>query len=142
MSNAKTYVIRLTREGGSGAFEEISYSPDGNLTAQQGKINQKPSKMENIAQIMAVKVGTEALQYGLRNYGELTGDYLGQQTIEIVTGLASDVFMIAKGGWVGAAAVGIKYATQGVSKLIDYSKSRTKASMLQERLGLTNIRGW
>lgn len=142
MSNAKTYVIRLTREGGSGAFEEISYSPDGNLTIQQGKINRKPTATQNVAQIMAVKVGTDALKYGLRNYGELTGDYLGQQTIEIVTGLASDVFMIAKGGWVGAAAVGIKYATQGVSKLIDYSKSRTKASMLQERLGLTNIRGW
>lgn len=142
MSNAKTYVIRLTREGGSGAFEEISYSPDGNLTTQQGKINQKPSKMENVAQIMAVKVGTEALKYGVRNYGELTGDYIGQERLNLITNLGGDIFMIAKGGWVGAAAVGIKYATQGVSKLIDYSKSRTKASMLQERLGLTNIRGW
>ena len=62
MSNAKTYVIRLTREGGSGAFEEISYSSDGNLTTQQGKINQKPSKMQNIAQIMAIKV-VQAVHY-------------------------------------------------------------------------------
>lgn len=143
MANEKTYVIKLTKEGGSGnVVEEGSYSPQGNLYSQEGKINKKASTTQNVAQMLAFRVGTNALQYGLNNYADLTGDYIGQEAIEVVSNIASDIFMIAKGGWLGAAAVGIKYTTKGITQGISYSKSRTKANMLQERLGLTNIKGW
>lgn len=144
MANEKTYVIKLSRDDGTGLYKETSYSPKGTLSSQQGKINQPQamSTSQNMAQMLAFRVGANALQYGLQNYGNLTGDYIGQQTLELVTGLASDVFMIAKGGLLGLAAVGIKYGTKGITRLIDYSKSATKASMLQERAGITNVRGW
>jgi hypothetical protein len=142
MANEKTYVIRLTKDGGSGAYEEISYSPQGNLSSQEGKINKKQSTTQNVAQMLAFKVGTDAVKYSLSNYGELTGDYVGQEAIEDITGIAGDIFMIAKGGWLGVAAVGVKYATKIATTSIRLNKSKTRASMMQERVGITTIKGW
>ena len=91
--------------------------------------------------MLAFKVGTDAVKYSLSNYGELTGDYVGQEAIEDITGIAGDIFMIAKGGWLGSA-VGVKYATKIATTSIRLNKSKTRASIMQERVGITTIKGW
>ena len=83
-----------------------------------------------------IHLGKQAVQYGISNYGNLTGDTIGQQQINAVLEVAGIVAMAAQGplGMIAAAGVvGFKIA----DRAIDIEKSKIISRNMQQRTGIT-----
>lgn len=79
-----------------------------------------------------IQAGKQAAVQGVNVYGQLTGDITTTKSIQGVITIGADILTIAKGGWVGAIAVGTKYALQtansfamttNTNRQLDYNKS-------------------
>lgn len=94
----------------------------------------------------------QAVQFGLSNVGNFTGNYIAQQNInqalEAVNSVATIVMGAVSGGWAGAiiatASVAFRGVTQGISRYIGYQNEEINTSMARQRSGNTltdNSRG-
>lgn len=90
----------------------------------------------NIAKTMAIYMGKQAAQYLVSNYGNLTGDYMGQANLSAGIELGSMAMMVAKGGPVGAVVAAGTLAVKGLNYYLDNKKSENRARALRERVGL------
>lgn len=94
----------------------------------------------SVSKLVAIQMGKQALQYGMSNYGNLTGDYVGQANISAGLQVAGLVAMASQGPLGIAAAVtslGIQAANYG----IDMAKKRRETEFLRERTGMTQNSG-
>ena len=94
----------------------------------------------SVSKVVAIQVGKRALQYGIQNYGNLTGDYVGQANISAGLQVAGLVAMALQGP-VGIAAAAVSLGTQALSYSIDMNKRNREAQFLRERVGMTSING-
>jgi len=94
----------------------------------------------SVSKVVAIQVGKRALQYGIQNYGNLTGDYVGQANISAGLQVAGLVAMALQGP-VGIAAAAVSLGTQALSYGIDMNKRNREAQFLRERVGMTSING-
>lgn len=94
----------------------------------------------SVSKVVAIQVGKRALQYGIQNYGNLTGDYVGQANISAGLQVAGLVAMALQGP-VGIAAAAVSLGTQALSYGIDMSKRNREAQFLRERTGMIGISG-
>lgn len=90
----------------------------------------------NTAKTMAIYMGKQAAQYLVSNYGNLTGDYMGQANLSAGIELGSMAMMVAKGGAVGAVVAAGTLAVKGLNYYLDNKKSENRAKALRERVGL------
>ncbi len=88
----------------------------------------------SIGKTVAIQMGTKALQYGISNYGNLTGDYIAQDSINSVVQLASMGAMVASGP-VGAVAAALSVGIETVSYIASRAKQDYEARMYQARVG-------
>ena len=141
MGAYKGYKVHITKDGNeTGTPSELSFNENGGYQAQGGAGPQAAggglgvrSKALNMG---LVYMGKQALNYGLSNYGSLTGDYIGQEKIGAgieLLGLAA----LVSTGWMGVVAAGASVGIKAVNRGIDISKSRTASNLQMERLGLT-----
>lgn len=94
----------------------------------------------SVSKVVAIQVGKRALQYGIQNYGNLTGDYVGQANISAGLQVAGLVAMALQGP-VGIAAAAVSLGTQALSYGIDMNKRNREAQFLRERVGKASIYG-
>jgi len=94
----------------------------------------------SVSKVVAIQVGKRALQYGIQNYGNLTGDYVGQANISAGLQVAGLVAMALQGP-VGIAAAAVSLGTQALSYGIDMNKRNREAQFLRERTGMIGISG-
>ena len=94
----------------------------------------------SVSKVVAIQVGKRALQYGIQNYGNLTGDYVGQANISAGLQVAGLVAMALQGP-VGIAAAAVSLGTQALSYGIDMNKRNREAQFLRERVGMASIYG-
>ena len=142
MGAYKGYKVHITKDGNeTGTPSELSFNENGGYQAQGGAGPQAAggglgvrSKALNMG---LVYMGKQAMNYGLSNYGNLTGDYIMQEQIGAVTELAGMATSVLVGGWLGAVAVTAQLGLKVVNRGIDISKSRTTSNIQMERLGLT-----
>lgn len=110
-----------------------------------------------------IQAGQATFNYYKNNYGNLTGDYLGQKKIDNVFSIASDTLSFgstiasgavsgsafgpvgaavgaAVGAVVGGVNLGINYATSTASQNVRISKANAAANYNSQRIGsiLTN----
>lgn len=114
--------------------------------AQDPNIPQLPSNastqsiVENtqnsVVKTMAVQMGRQALQYALSNYGNLTGDYVGQSNISAGIEIGSLALMTITGGAVGALAAIGALTVKNLNYYLDVKKSENQARAMRERVGL------
>ena len=96
----------------------------------------KPKGNQTNVNALLIDYGKQILNQGLSVGIEISGNTLLQDQISTLTNVASDVLMIAKGGWVGVAAVAMKYATSSIEQQINISRERYKVEELRRSTGL------
>lgn len=109
-------------------------TPKDNVSEDSTSKTKKESS--NTAKTMAIYMGKQAAQYLVSNYGNLTGDYMGQANLSAGIELGSMAMMVAKGGAVGAVVAAGTLAVKGLNYYLDNKKSENRAKALRERVGL------
>lgn len=124
---------------------------------QQAASQPTPEKAKEVANkaekstalLIAQQVGKEAFGFALQNYGDLTGDYVTQQMLQVGLGLASDIVGVVIAGISGgvpgvaisATTIVLKYGLQGASYGLNIAKEQQRVSILQERLRVVSVGG-
>lgn len=96
----------------------------------------KPKGNQSQVNALLIDYGKQILNQGLNVGVEITGNNLLQDRISALTNVAADALMIAKGGWVGVAAVAMKYATSAINLQIQLERNRYTVEQLQKQAGL------
>lgn len=131
---SKVYEININHniEGGGGQIDGGTTTPE---TTQKKQVEQ--SKTGSTAgKLVGVYVAKQAFQWATSNYGNMTGDYIGQQWISEgieITGLA----IAALKSPMGLAVAGAVLAKKAIDKAVEVQKSIQNAQQLRERVGGT-----
>ena len=109
-----------------------STSPEKTAKKQQ----EEAKSGSTAGKLIGVYIAKQAFQWATSNYGNMTGDYIGQQWISEgieITGLA----IAALKSPMGLAVAGAVLAKKAIDKAVDVQKSRQNAQQLRERVGGT-----
>lgn len=88
-----------------------------------------------------VQSGQQAISQSINFYGQITGDMTTVRAINIITNLSADVLTIAKGGVVGAIAVGTKYGLQAIGSGIETYNTNRQIQVNNQLLGTISTKG-
>lgn len=88
-----------------------------------------------------IQSGQQAISQGISLYGQITGDTTTIQAIQGITNVSADVLTIAKGGWVGAIAVGTKYALNAGASFVNTYQQNKQITLNNQLLGDVSIKG-
>lgn len=109
----------------------------GNPQSKGAKEEQgKPKGNQSQVNALLIDYGKQILNQGLNVGIEISGNNLLQDRISTLTNVAADALMIAKGGWVGVAAVAMKYATSAIDLQIQLDRNRYTVEQLKQQAGL------
>ena len=121
--------IAVDGEQTGGQLSETS-SPEKSAKKQQSE-----AKTGATAKLVGVYIGKQAFQWATSNYGNLTGDYLGQAWINESIELAGLVGGILVKPLTGGIIAGVVIAKKAIDKSIDRAKANQEAMLLRERVG-------
>ena len=121
--------IAVDGEQTGGQLSETS-SPEKSAKKQQSE-----AKTGSPAKLVGVYIGKQAFQWATSNYGNLTGDYLGQAWINESIELAGLVGGILVKPLTGGIIAGVVIAKKAIDKSIDRAKANQEAMLLRERTG-------
>ena len=88
-----------------------------------------------------IQAGQQFITQGINMYGQITGDMTTIRNIQGITNIATDALIIAKGGVVGAIAVGAKYALQAGASVIEMYKTNKQIELNNQLLGTISTKG-
>lgn len=131
---SKVYEININHniEGGGGQIDGGTTTPE---TTQKKQVEQ--SKTGSTAgKLIGVYVAKQAFQWATSNYGNMTGDYIGQQWISEGIEIAGLTVAALKSP-TGVAVAGAVLAKKAIDKAVEVQKSRQNAQQLRERVGGT-----
>lgn len=97
----------------------------------------KTQAKDNVGKIIAMQMGQKAAQFALQNYGNLTGDNMGQQQLNDALGVFGMGAMALYGGLPGVAMVAAQIAITGINRYVEIEKSRITSKNMQARVGIT-----
>lgn len=150
MANFKGYKIQLTKgqdTSGPQSFQEVSFNPNGGYYAQGGDnaVQQASGGLANssrggLANAVVTGIATRAVQFGLSNYGNLTGDYITHARIEGLIEVGG-LIMMASTGIIGATAAISSIALKEINRQIDITKKNQDTELLRQRTGMTTFAG-
>lgn len=96
----------------------------------QGKaVNNSTGKM------IATYLGTQAVRWGLSNYGQLTGDYLTQTALQDTTTMVGLGVAMIQSPIMGGVAAATVLATSGINRLVEMGNQERRANSITERVG-------
>lgn len=149
MSNFKGYKIQLTKGQDTSApqsFQEISFNPEGGYYASGGgeQPNMQPAQVNRsrggVGNAVVAGVATKAIQFGVSNYGNLTGDYHTQAKIQGIIEIGGLAAMAATGP-IGAAAAVSSVVLKEVNRQMDITKRNRDTDLLRQRTGMQKYNG-
>lgn len=108
--------------------------PENVQAARTEALAEKTAKMGSTSKAIAIHMGRQALSYAVSNYGNLTGDYIGQTRINEGLEIAGLIGMAAS-GWVGAAAAVGSVVIKAVNRYVDVKKSEIQSNAMRIRTG-------
>lgn len=121
--------------------ESNSVSVDGiNQPQEQAQLNEKSSKVIKQAAVIGAMASTakSIVSYGLNNYGNFTGDYIGQtrinETLKAVSYTSAIGAGFAMGGLVGGAMATMAVATNLFLENISLMDKEKKTTIQAEQL--------
>lgn len=88
-----------------------------------------------------IQAGQQFISQGINMYGQLTGDMTTIRAIDSMVNVAGDALIIAKGGVVGAIAVGTKYALQAGNALLQTYQQNRQIALNNQLLGDISVKG-
>lgn len=108
----------------------VQTTQPGVATAQQGAVN-----------TALISMGKQMMMNGIKEYGNITGDYATVELIDTAMGIGSDIMMIGIGGPVGVIAVVGKHTIQLASQAVTKYNNDIEIERLRERMGRVATRG-
>lgn len=87
-----------------------------------------------------INTGKQMMMQGIRQYGNITGDYATVELVDTALGIGADLVMLGLGP-VGVIAVGAKYTTQLITQSVTLDKSNRDINFMRERMGAVSARG-
>lgn len=87
-----------------------------------------------------INTGKQMMMQGIRQYGNITGDYATVEMVDTALGIGADLIMLSLGP-VGVIAVGAKYTTQLITQSVSLDKSNRNIDFMRERMGSVAMRG-
>lgn len=142
MSNNEYYIhvqAELVETGDTSAPSNKSATPDQTTKKLTKEAGDKAGS-GSVSKVIAIQMGKKALNYGIQNYANLTGDYIGQANIGSIIEIASLAAMAAAGP-VGIASAVASVTVKSVSYGIDMAKKRREVEFLRERTGMIGMNG-
>jgi len=123
----------------------------GNAEVLQREKSPETARMATTSLFVHATIGNvrQAVQFGLSNVGNFTGDYITQRNInralETLNGVSSVAMGAMAGGWVGAviatASLAVRGITQEISRQINYQNEEINTSMARQRSGNVHTDG-
>lgn len=110
-------------------------APMQSQSAQTEALASRTATAGSASKAIAVHMGKQALSYAVSNYGNLTGDYIGQARINETLEVAGLIGMAVAGGWVGVAAAVGSLAIKAVNRYVDVKKSEIHSNAMRIRTG-------
>ena len=110
-------------------------APMQSQSAQTEALASRTATAGSASKAIAVHMGKQALSYAVSNYGNLTGDYIGQARINETLEVAGLIGMAVAGGWVGVAAAVGSVAIKAVNRYVDVKKSEIQSNAMRIRTG-------
>lgn len=109
---------------GKGQSGELNAKDQVQLQMENKDVEGNNLERQAIATAL-IQSGKQAISQGINIYTQITGDTTTSEAINMIANVSADALTIAKGGWVGAIAVGTKYALQACSSIAEnYIKNR------------------
>lgn len=120
-----------------GTVSGTNASQNGNAKAKGSKDEQgKPKDNQSNMNTLLIDYGKQILSEGFNVALDYSGNNIVRDAVSTVTNLAADAMMVVKGGWVGVAAVAMKYATSAIQSQIQLDRERYKVEVLRQQAGL------
>lgn len=120
-----------------GTVSGTNASQNGNAKAKGSKDEQgKPKDNQSNINAMLIDYGRQILSEGINVALDYSGNNIVRDAAQVVTNIAADAMMVVKGGWVGAVAVAMKYATSAIQSQINLDRERYKVEVLRQQAGL------
>lgn len=88
-----------------------------------------------------IQAGQQFITQGITMYGQLTGDMTTVRNINNIVNLSTDALIIAKGGVIGAIAVGTKYALQAGTSFLETYQTNKQTELNNRLLGNISTKG-
>lgn len=101
----------------------------------------KPTLKNSAINTAMVQFGKQALNQGVRFYGDATGDYVTTEIIDTGVGLLGDLATIGVGGAVGLGVVLTKYAGNAIQSSINQRNADRETERLNQRSGIISKKG-
>lgn len=145
----------LISSKGTTSESELENSPGNGGQSPTGGSGNTKLMAKSVAAMQLAKAGWGAIKstfnFAKSNYGNFTGDYIGQQKIDnafsVATGLVSLGGTVATGamagGWVGAAVglvvgvvnIGVESVQNSINYDLEISKANALANFNSQRIG-------
>lgn len=127
----------IIREDGTSTGVNSQGAAGVNATPRgKGEEQGKPKPNQINLNALLIDYGRNILSTGLNVALDYSGNNILADQISTVASVGADALMIAKGGWVGVAAVAMKYATSAITSSININREQYKAEMLQRQAGI------
>lgn len=126
-----------SEEGGDAAVTLPAEGGD----VQAEKTAKKAGTAGTVAKAIALQIGQQAVQFGLSNYGNLTGDYLTGERLSAAVEISGMAAAIAAAPALGIPAAILNVGTKALDYYIRMQRSEQQARFMRERLGLSTSGG-
>lgn len=110
-------------------------SPDSTPRGKKEEQGKPKGNQVNVNALL-IDYGKQILSEGLNIALDYSGNNILQDKISTATSIAADALMIVKGGWVGVAAVAMKYAISAANAGIQYDRDRYRVEQIRQQSGM------
>jgi hypothetical protein len=112
-------------------------SPTTTPTSPRGAKEEagKPKPSQTNINALLIDYGRNIINQGVNVALDYSGNNILKDQINTVTNIATDILMIAQGGWVGVAAVAFKAASGAVNSFIQLDRNRYTSEVLRQQAG-------
>lgn len=130
--------IFIDKKGSDGGEHQLK--PKGEEGGKNKQQKEREKERDAIFTAL-IQSGKQAINQGINWYGQLTGDTTTTRTLQSVVSIGADLLTIAKGGWIGAIAVGTKYALQAGNIIIQTELTNRQLNYNKSLLGDISTKG-
>lgn len=112
---------------------EVSTQDETNITGK--KDVEKPNVVKQAVTTALIQSGQQALSQGINSFSTLTGDYRISEAVNVISSVASDILIIAKGGPVGVVVVATKKVLGAVEAFTQAHHTNRQIAYDNQQLG-------
>jgi hypothetical protein len=137
--------ITLVAEGGgavSDGVESVSKEPSMNDSDKaQRKAEERAKANASAAKAIISRVASQTASLALQGYGDITGNYVEGQNLQVAVSEAGKIAGAIALGWTGVALYAIDKGVQAFNYTADLKKSARQSAFAQKRVYGTTVKG-